>query len=122
MGTKMVSATDLIRVDRVAKAAKRRRFLHRVFTGEELVYAFARKEPTKHLAGRFAAKEACMKALGTGWSQGIKWQDIEVRNAPGGRPIVLFRDKAKELLSGRDVNISIAYGGGFAVATAVIFS
>jgi holo-[acyl-carrier protein] synthase len=62
------------------------RFLRRVFTDEEIAYCMRRRDPAPHLAGRFAAKEATMKALGTGHSRGVLWKDIEVVRAPGGPP------------------------------------
>ena len=70
-------ATD---IPRVADMLKRYgdRFLQRVFTEGEIAYCTRRRDPSPHLAGRFAAKEACMKALGTGHSRGVLWKDIEV--------------------------------------------
>lgn len=62
------------------------RFLHRVFTPGEIAYATRRRNPVPHLAGRFAAKEATMKALGTGWARGVHWRDIEVTRQPGRPP------------------------------------
>ena len=59
------------------------RFLHRVFTPGEIAYCTRRRNPAPHLAGRFAVKEAAMKALGTGHSQGVLWKDIEVVRASG---------------------------------------
>jgi holo-[acyl-carrier protein] synthase len=72
-----IDATD---IPRVADVFKRYgdRFLRRVFTEEEIAYCTRRRNPVPHLAGRFAAKEACMKALGTGHSRGVLWKDIEV--------------------------------------------
>jgi len=70
-------ATD---IPRIAETLKRYgdRFLQRVFTEGEIAYCTRRRDPAPHLAGRFAAKEACMKALGTGYSCGVIWKDIEV--------------------------------------------
>ena len=70
-------ATD---IPRIASTLERYgdRFLQRVFTEEEIAYCTRRRNPAPHLAGRFAAKEACMKALGTGYSCGVLWKDIEV--------------------------------------------
>ncbi len=75
-------ATD---IPRVAEVFERHgeRFLRRVFTEGEIAYCKRRRNPVPHLAGRFAAKEACMKALGTGHSRGVLWQDIEVCRADG---------------------------------------
>ena len=66
------------------------RFLRRIFTEGEIAYATRRRNPAPHLAGRFAAKEAAMKALGTGHSRGVLWRDIEVARAPGGPPQLTF--------------------------------
>src|SRR5919199_1395425 len=70
-------ATDIPRVREVF-ARHGERFLQRVFTDEEIAYCTRRRDPVPHLAGRFAAKEAAMKALGTGHSRGVLWKDIEV--------------------------------------------
>ncbi len=72
-----IDATD---IPRVADALRRfgDRFLHRVFTADEIAYCTRRRDPSPHLAARFAAKEAAMKALGTGVSQGVVWRDVEV--------------------------------------------
>jgi holo-[acyl-carrier protein] synthase len=72
-------------------------FLTRVYTPHEIEYCSARKASTQHYAGRFAAKEAVLKALGTGWTRGIHWRDIEVRNELGGRPRILLGGGAREL-------------------------
>ena len=75
-------ATD---IPRIASAVERYgdRFLHRVFTEGEIAYCTRRRNPVPHLAGRFAAKEAAMKALGTGHSRGVLWRDIEVVRLSG---------------------------------------
>jgi holo-[acyl-carrier protein] synthase len=75
-------ATD---IPRIAAALERygERFLHRVFTDGEIAYCTRRRNPAPHLAGRFAAKEAVMKALGTGHSRGVLWKDIEVIRVSG---------------------------------------
>src|SRR4029077_7035785 len=70
-------ATDIPRVREVFERYGER-FLHRVFTDGEIAYCTRRRNPVPHLAGRFAAKEAAMKALGTGHSRGVLWKDIEV--------------------------------------------
>jgi holo-[acyl-carrier protein] synthase len=77
-----IDATD---IPRIASALERygERFLRRVFTEGEIAYCTRRRNPAPHLAGRFAAKEAAMKALGTGHSRGVLWKDIEVFRAGG---------------------------------------
>ncbi len=79
---------DATEIDRIEATIERYgdRFLRRIFTDGEIAYATRRRNPAPHFAGRFAAKEATMKALGTGHSQGVLWRDIEVVRAAGGPP------------------------------------
>lgn len=86
---------DATEIDRIEAATARfgERFLRRVFTDGEIAYAQRRRNPAPHLAGRFAAKEAAMKALGTGHSQGVLWRDIEVVRG-GGPPQLRFHGGA----------------------------
>jgi holo-[acyl-carrier protein] synthase len=86
---------DATEIDRIEAAVARYgdRFLRRVFTEGEIAYATRRRNPAPHLAGRFAAKEAAMKALGTGHSQGVLWRDIEVIRH-GGPPQLQFHGGA----------------------------
>jgi holo-[acyl-carrier protein] synthase len=79
---------DTTDIPRVAEVYDRygERFLRRLFTDGEIAYCMRRRNPVPHLAGRFAAKEATMKALGTGHSRGVLWKDVEVIRAPGGPP------------------------------------
>jgi holo-[acyl-carrier protein] synthase len=85
-------ATDIPRITEMLKRYGDR-FLRRVFTDEEIVYCTRRRDPAPHLAGRFAAKEAGMKALGTGQSQGVLWKDVEVVRH-GGPPQLRFHGGA----------------------------
>ena len=87
-----LDATD---IDRIADTIERygERFLQRVFTDDEIAYCLRRRVPATHFAGRFAAKEAAMKALGTGHSQGVLWRDVEVLRR-GGPPHLQFRGGA----------------------------
>ena len=87
---------DATEIDRIEAAIERfgDRFLHRIFTDGEIAYATRRRNPAPHLAGRFAAKEAAMKALGTGHSRGVLWRDIEVVRAPSGSPQLTFHGGA----------------------------
>jgi holo-[acyl-carrier protein] synthase len=79
---------DLTDIPRIAAAYQRYgdRFLRRIFTDGEIAYCMRRRDPVPSLAGRFASKEAAMKALGTGQARGVLWKDIEVVRAPGGPP------------------------------------
>jgi holo-[acyl-carrier protein] synthase len=87
---------DATEIDRIEAILTRYgdRFLRRIFTDGEITYATRRRNPAPHLAGRFAAKEAAMKALGTGRSRGVLWRDIEVIRAPGGPPQLRFHGGA----------------------------
>jgi holo-[acyl-carrier protein] synthase len=90
---------DLCEVARIRKAiqsAHGQRLVERVFTAREIAYAQERANLYERYAARFAAKEAGMKALGTGWRGGIAWQDLEVINLPLGRPTLVFHGKAAE--------------------------
>jgi len=93
------AGTDLAEVDRIRAAVERygERFLRRVFTGGEIAYATRKANRYERLAARFAAKEAGMKALGTGWRRGITWQDFEVVNLPTGRPTLRLHGVAARL-------------------------
>ena len=90
------TGVDLAEVDRVRKAIERfgERFLQRVFTPAEIAYVERRGSRYQRYAARFAAKEAGMKALGTGWRRGVRWQDFEVANLPSGKPTLLLHGVA----------------------------
>ncbi|MGA2034121.1 MAG: holo-ACP synthase [Thermoguttaceae bacterium] len=92
--------TDITECLRVARMIERHGelFINRVYTPEEIRYCQHRRAATQHFAGRWAAKEAILKALGTGWRGGIAWRDIEIRNEPGGKPLVAVRGGVKELI------------------------
>ena len=91
---------DATEIDRIEAAIAKfgDRFLRRIFTEGEIAYATRRRNPAPHLAGRFAAKEAAMKALGTGHSQGVLWRDIEVVRS-GGPPQLRFHGGAAARLA-----------------------
>lgn len=93
---------DVVEVPRVAAAIERfgQRFLERIYTQGEIRYCEAKANRMERYAARFAAKEAAMKALGTGWNHGVRWRDIEVRRQPGGRPSLIFSGKAAEFAAG----------------------
>src|SRR3954464_12719423 len=91
--------TDIVECLRIGKMIEQHGelFLRRVYTPREIRYCQSRKHAIEHFAGRWAAKEAILKAMGTGWSKGIAWTDIEVRNGPTGQPRVLVCGAAKEV-------------------------
>ncbi len=92
--------TDITECLRIARMIERHGdlFINRVYTPAEISYCQSRKQATQHFTGRWAAKEAVLKALGTGWVRGISWRDIEIRNEPGGKPVVAVRGGAKEIV------------------------
>jgi holo-[acyl-carrier protein] synthase len=96
---------DLAEVDRIRAAIERHgeRFVKRVFTRGEIAYVERKANRFERYAARFAAKEAGMKAIGTGWRKGVGWQDFEVANQPGGRPALLLHGVAAEVASGLGV-------------------
>ena len=97
-------------------------FLNRVYTTEEIRYCQSRKQATQHFAARWVAKEAILKALGTGWRRGISWRNIEIRNQRGGKPVVAVRGGVKELVEtcgAAEILISMSHCRTHAVAYAV---
>ncbi|HEV3255626.1 MAG TPA: holo-ACP synthase [Gemmataceae bacterium] len=97
-------------------------FLTRVYTEREIRYCQARKHATEHFAGRWAAKEAILKCLGTGWRRGLCWTDMEIRNDPQGKPQVLMcggaKDQAQSLRIS-DILITISHCRAYATAYAI---
>lgn len=115
---------DLVDTARLARLREQhgRRFLDRVFTPREQAYCLDRKRELEHLAGRFAAKEAVLKVLGTGWRDGIAWTDIEVVNAPSGEPAVHLAGRCAEIAAARGIGrilISISHIETHALASAI---
>jgi holo-[acyl-carrier protein] synthase len=116
--------TDVVECLRIAQMIERHGeiFLSRVYTPYEIEYCRARKAATQHYAGRWAAKEAILKALGTGWARGIRWQDLEIRNDVGGQPQVELAGGAREAserLGITSVLISISHCRTHATAVAI---
>jgi holo-[acyl-carrier protein] synthase len=116
---------DIIEVRRVAETISRTpRFAERVFTEAERAYCESRgAAAAQHYAARFAAKEAALKALQTGWSGGISWQDVEVAAKESGAPVILFHGRARELYDASgatDAHLSIAHTTEHAVAQVIL--
>jgi holo-[acyl-carrier protein] synthase len=116
--------TDIVECVRIRKMIDEHGdlFLRRVYTKWEIRYCQSRRQSTEHFAGRWAAKEAVLKALGTGWRRGISWTDIEIRNDPSGQPRVAVQGEAKEIakqLRLNDVMITISHCRQFATAYAL---
>ncbi|HEX4594947.1 MAG TPA: holo-ACP synthase [Bryobacteraceae bacterium] len=105
---------DLAEVGRIRKAIERhgRRFIDRIYTKTEIAYVERKANRYERYAARFAAKEAGMKAIGTGWRRGVRWQDFEVTNLPSGRPILQFHGVAAEIagrLGVRNIALSLTH-------------
>jgi holo-[acyl-carrier protein] synthase len=97
-------------------------FLKRTFTPQELAYAIGRNREVEHLSARFAAKEAVLKALGTGWSAGVSWLDVSVSTLPSGEPSVTVAGRAAEVARAKGIarfHISLSHSSAFAVAMVV---
>jgi holo-[acyl-carrier protein] synthase len=118
---------DIAEVPRVGEAIKRfgERFLQRVFTEGERRYCDSKANRIERYAARFAAKEAGMKALGTGWNRGVRWRDIEVQRQPGGRPTIKFHGAAAEFaarLAVSNISLSLSHTPEQAIASVILES
>jgi holo-[acyl-carrier protein] synthase len=116
---------DIAEVPRIRQAIKRfgDRFLHRIYTAGEIRYCESKANRVERYAARFAAKEAAMKALGTGWNRGVRWRDCEVVRLPGGRPTITFHGKAAEFaarLNVKNAALSISHTAGQAIAQVIL--
>jgi holo-[acyl-carrier protein] synthase len=100
---------DLVECARIQRSIDRfgDRFLHRIFTDGEIEYSMSMKFPARHLAARFAAKEAVSKAFGTGIGKAMGWRDIDVRKKPSGEPFLVFSGLAQELATKRGVTAAL---------------
>lgn len=119
--------TDIVSIPRIEKAVERfgERFINKVFTDKEAIVCKVKKDQASHLAARFAAKEAVLKALGTGISNGIGFKDVEVFREHGKRPEIILHGKGKETagtLGVKNIHLSISHDAGLAVAFVVIES
>jgi holo-[acyl-carrier protein] synthase len=116
--------TDIVECPRIGKMIEQHGelFLRRIYTDREIRYCQARKHAIEHFAGRWAAKEAILKAMGTGRSRGIAWTHIEVRNGHDGRPTVLIGGAAREVARERGIGeilVSISHCRTYATAYAI---
>ena len=119
------TGVDLIEVERIAHSIERfgERFLRRVYTDLEIAYCSSRRASAESFAARFAAKEAGAKALGTGISRGVTWNEFQVSRNPGGRPLLELRGRAALLateLGVRAISLSLTHTGSLAMATVVM--
>jgi holo-[acyl-carrier protein] synthase len=117
--------TDVVRISRFRRILEEHKqgVLDRLFHGREQAYALAKKDPAPHLAVRFAAKEAFLKALGTGLADGIRWLDLEIVRDERGKPDLLLQGRAEELFRagghGR-LHLSCSHDGDYALATVIL--
>jgi len=116
---------DIAEVDRIERAIRRygQRFLQRVFTPAEIDYCQSKANVFERFAGRFAAKEAAMKAIGTGWRRGVRWRDFEVVREPSGRPSIRFSGVAAdfaERLGMKRALVSITHTAAQAIAQVIL--
>ena len=111
---------DLVDIKKIKKTVGKwgKRFEQKIFTPMELNYCYQRKPPFQHLAARFAAKEAFLKALRRAERSGIKWKEIQVNNKKGGQPFYVLSGSAKSLMSEQGVKcfLTISHTGDYAVA------
>lgn len=110
--------TDIIEIQRIEQAIVRhgKRFQDRLFTALEQEYCDKHEFSSRNYAGRFAAKEAIAKALGTGFGKELSFADIEIYNDDSGKPVVSIQGERRE-----DITLSISHCKDYAVATAIIF-
>ena len=116
--------TDIVECERIKRMQERHaeHFTQRVFTSDEIRYCSEHKTAEQHFAGRWAAKEAVLKVLGTGWISGIRWTDIEIVRDTGGKPSIRLSGGAAEVAEKkgiRSIQISISHCKLYAVAVAV---
>src|SRR5271163_1287630 len=115
---------DVAEVKRIASVieSQKERFLQRVYTPAEAAYCEQFKNRAERFAGRFAAKEAAMKALGTGWARGVRWVDIEVLREPSGKPTLNLLGETRAIadrLRVRNISLSITHSGDMALAQVI---
>jgi holo-[acyl-carrier protein] synthase len=116
---------DLVECARIQHSLDRfgDRFLHRVFTDGEIAYSMSMKFPARHLAARFAAKEAVSKAFGTGIGKAMGWRDLDVRKKPSGEPYLIFAGEAEQLAQTRGVTsalVTLSHTDNHAMAMVVL--
>jgi holo-[acyl-carrier protein] synthase len=117
--------TDVAEVARIRQSIERygNRFLGRLYTDGERVYASSKANAAERYAARFAAKEAGMKAIGTGWSRGVTWKDFEVLNEPSGRPVLVLRGVARQIadrMGVKSISISLTHTADVAYAIVIL--
>jgi holo-[acyl-carrier protein] synthase len=115
---------DITEVDRIRRSIERygAAFKKRVYTPTEIAYCESHRDPHERFAARFAAKEAAMKALGTGWTRGVRWVDLEVVRKPSGQPTLALHGKSGEIaehLGVKNISLTITHSGNTALAQVI---
>lgn len=116
---------DVVEIDRIRALYQRHsdRFVGRILTNAEREYVLRHRDPTERLAGRWAAKEAAFKALGTGLDKGLRWQDVEVLPNADGKPELTFHGKASDItraLEANRIHVSISHSQLVAMAEVIL--
>lgn len=113
--------TDIIEIDRIRNSIERHglHFLNRLFSQKEQDYCYRFQDPSPHFAGRFSAKEAIAKALGTGFGEQLSWHDIEIVNDDLGKPVVYLSETLKAKYKNPQILLSISHSTSHATATAI---
>ena len=119
------TGVDLAEVPRIRAAIERygKHFIDRIFTGSEIAYVERKANRFERYAARFAAKEAGMKAIGTGWRRGVRWQDFEVANLPSGKPTLRLHGQAARIaaqLGVKTVSLSLTHTAEFGMAHVIL--
>jgi len=119
------TGVDLAEVDRIRDAIGRYgdRFVRRIYTAGEIAYVERKANKFERYAGRFAAKEAGMKAIGTGWRRGVTWQDFEVANLPSGRPTLRLHGVAAQVaakMGVKSISLSITHTAALGMAHVIL--
>ena len=114
--------TDIVEKRRIAQSISRfgDRFTRRILTSKELHQCVEKSDHIGSIAGRFAAKEALFKALGTGWAEGVGWKDVEILSAPNGRPVVQLSGKPACMCEDIHVHVSISHEKENAIAFVIL--
>ena len=112
---------DLIEISRIRASMERHglHFINRIFTEKEQDYCYRFKDPAPHFAGRFAAKEAIAKALGTGFGAHLAWKEVEILNDEQGKPQVHLSDAARKTFDHPQIHVAITHSTDYAMAVAI---
>jgi holo-[acyl-carrier protein] synthase len=119
------TGVDLAEVPRIRASIERfgARFIERIYTPAEIAYVERKANRWERYAARFAAKEAGMKAIGTGWKRGVRWQDFEVANLPSGKPTLRLHGVAADVadrLGVRNVSLSLTHTAELGMAHVIL--